>query len=107
MTKVALPWVLLAWQWIRSENPRSPCRVPMVTEPCLSTLVLGRISLARNHWTILGGRDSTMHTQVTTNISDEQEEPILISGGSGMTRNNHVSFNVSIDIFGNTFMEHK
>lgn len=82
--KVALPCVLLAWQWTVSEKPSALFRVTMATDPCISTLVLGRCPAGRDHSTVLGGSESTMHRHVTIEMSEVQAEPTLISGGSGM-----------------------
>ena len=85
--KVALPCVLLAWQWTVSEKPSALCRVTIVIDPCLSTLVLGKVGRGpsgRDHSTEPGGSESTMHRQVTMEMSEVQAEPTLISGGSGM-----------------------
>lgn len=67
-----------------SEKPSALCRATMVTDSCLSTLVLGRGPTARDYSTVPVSSESIMHRQVNVEMSDVQAESTLISEGSGM-----------------------
>lgn len=68
----------------------TPCRVPIVREPCRSILELWSSvdGSELHHRMSLKGWESTMHRHTTVENSEVQEEPTLISGGSGEI-NNH------------------
>lgn len=86
--RLALPCVLLARQETDSLDPNSACKVAMVTEPCVSTLVLGRTLPESTKWIMLGGLDSAVHTHFTISASMKQEDQVFSSGAS--VRTTHV-----------------